>query len=95
MRRPLALLLATLMAVIGTAIASVGLVLDIFGAVLLYKYGLPAPVNRGGVGYFLLEQVDELEAEKARKFERYSRAGLALLVAGFVLQLVSNFVPAQ
>jgi hypothetical protein len=78
------------MAVIGTVLASFGLILDIVGAFLLYKYGLPARVNRGGVQPFILEQVDELEAQKALQFERNGRWGLALLIAGFGFQLVGN-----
>jgi hypothetical protein len=57
------------------AIASVGLALDILGAVLLWKYGLPEHINRNGHQYWILEQVDEAEAEKAKRYDVYSKAG--------------------
>jgi hypothetical protein len=80
-------------AVIGTVISSVGLVFDIVGALLLWKYGLPAPINRGGVQHLILEQIDEVEAETTRKFDRNSRWGLGLLILGFALQFAGNIIP--
>lgn len=76
----------------GTTLSSGGLVLDIAGALALWKYGLPAPVNRGGVQHLILEQIDEVEAATARRFERRSRWGLVLLGLGFVLQFAGNLV---
>ncbi len=70
---------------------SSGLVLDICGAVLLFKYGLPAEISRTGATYIITEQSDEAEVKKARKYDRLGRLGLALLVGGFVLQLASDF----
>lgn len=75
-----------------TWINSVGLVLDICGAVLLWKYGLPEAISREGHQYIVLEQKDEAEAEKAKAYDFWSKLGLGLLIFGFVLQLVSNFI---
>jgi hypothetical protein len=71
---------------------SVGLVCDIVGAVLIWRYGLPETITRSGTVYLVTEETDEAEKAKARRYDRTARCGIALLVGGFVLQLVSNFL---
>ena len=71
---------------------SVGLVLDIIGAGLLWKFGLPAEISRTGAITRVTEGTDLAEAAKARKYDRVSWWAFLTLVAGFTLQLVSNFV---
>ncbi len=75
-----------------TIVNSIGLVFDIMGALLLWKYGLPEPISREGHVHLVLEQVDEDEKAKAKKYDRWSYGGLILLILGFGLQLVSNFL---
>lgn len=73
-------------------INSLGLALDIAGVVLLYRFGLPADVHEGG-GMQVLWPAGEDQARNARRYRRtrtLSRFGLALLVAGFGLQIVGN-----
>jgi hypothetical protein len=77
---------------LGTLINSAGLLLDIVGALILWKYGLPADVNRAGASALLLESVDDEEIARGKRYDQLSRVGLALLVLGFALQLVSNHV---
>jgi hypothetical protein len=62
---------------------SIGLVLDIGGAVLLWMYGLPR------IGNYLTFNRKE---EDTARYERRGRYGLAALIMGFVLQLASNFI---
>jgi hypothetical protein len=58
------------MEILGVAIAasklvnSVGLALDIAGALLLFKFGLPEEISRSGHGALLVEQVDEAEVAR-------------------------------
>lgn len=73
-------------------INSVGLVLDVVGAGLIWKFGLPAEISRTGAIHRVLEGRDEAEAAKARVYDLVSWWAFLLLVAGFVLQLLSNFV---
>ncbi len=40
---------------------SLGLVLDIFGVILLFKFGLPESISREGHDYLITEQVNEEE----------------------------------
>jgi hypothetical protein len=69
---------------------SIGLVFDIIGAVLLWYYGLPANISRGGVQGLALEQPDASEAAKADRYDYIGKGGLILLIIGFVFQLISN-----
>lgn len=77
---------------LATIVNSIGLVLDIAGALLLWKYGLPESISREGHVHLVLEKNNEEEKAKAKKYDRWSRLGLFLLVSGFFLQLVSNFL---
>ena len=77
---------------IANCINSVGLFFDIVGAVLLWRYGLPEEISRSGASYLALETNDKTEATKANRYDRVAQWGMALLVLGFLLQLVSNFL---
>ncbi len=71
---------------------SIGLILDIVGVVMIWRYGLGEPLSREGKTYLITGQIDESEKAKAKWFDRLSKTGLALILGGFLLQLVSNFV---
>ena len=71
---------------------SAGLILDIVGAVLVWRYGLPDAISRTGAIHLILEQTDEVEMAKAKRHDTIARCGIGLLIAGFGLQLVSNFL---
>jgi len=73
---------------------SIGLICDVMGALFVWKYGLPEAMSRTGAIYLIAEQSDEDEITKAKKFDRWARLGIGLLVFGFVLQFVSNFIPS-
>jgi hypothetical protein len=73
---------------------SLGLVCDVIGALLIWKYGLPESISRTGVIHIIAEQSDDDEIAKAKRFDYWARLGIGLLVFGFILQLVSNFIPA-
>lgn len=68
-----------------------GLVFDVIGAIMLFRYGLPAEINRTGAQHLILEQEDPAEKALARRYDRWGRVGLALLILGFVLQLVGSW----
>ena len=69
-----------------------GLVLDIAGAILLWKYGLPESISREGTITLSIGQVDEAEVAKAKTYDCWSKLGLTLLILGFIFQLISNFI---
>lgn len=68
---------------------SLGLVLDIAGAVMLWRYGLPEAVSREGFNYLVLERQDEAEKRKAERYDKWARIALSLIVTGFALQLIA------
>lgn len=71
---------------------SIGLALDIAGALLLWKFGLPESINRKGVSFLALESTDEKEIKKAKKYDKLGILAVLLLVLGFILQLISNYI---
>ena len=68
-----------------------GLVLDIAGVILLYKYGLPAEVRRSGI-QLIGWGLDEEEIKEAKRYDRISLGAICLLVVGFGLQIVSTWL---
>ena len=72
-------------------IGSSGLFLDIIGVSLLFRFGLPPVVSKTGDIIYSIG-VNEKEIQKARRYDRLSRAALYCLAVGFVLQIVSNFL---
>lgn len=56
---------------------SLGLFLDILGVILLFRFGLPQDVRRGGESFSRTEGVDQREAAKAKRYDRMSYGALA------------------
>ena len=73
-------------------INSVGLALDIGGVILLFIYGLPEPISETGAVHLIVETPSKEEADKWKRYKKKSYLGLVLLVLGFSLQLVSNWL---
>ena len=71
---------------------SLGLILDIAGVLLLWKYGLPESIDRTGEVHLVTEEVDQEEKLKAAKYDVLAKVALSLVIAGFLLQLASNFI---
>lgn len=69
---------------------TIGLVLDIAGVIGLFFFGLPPKINTAG--YFIGFDPVESELRKEKWFTRFSWASLGLLVAGFALQIWSNWL---
>jgi hypothetical protein len=61
-----------------TLVNSAGLLSDIAGAIILWRYGLPPDVRRSGASYLLLEQTDEREKAKAMRYGKLAHLGLGL-----------------
>lgn len=77
------------------AFSTIGLTLDIVGAVLLFTYGPPPGVLSKEAGTVLLWGIDNREQEQ-RKIDRHiviGRAAIGLIVVGFMLQLIAQFLP--
>lgn len=74
------------------ALTSVGLAMDLAGALLLWRFGLPKALRWDGAISLICEQRDEAEVVKARLYDRWATAALCLISTGFVLQLLATFL---
>lgn len=69
-----------------TILASLGLVLDIVGAILLFIYWLPKKIDYGGI--------DQRQKPASVQTHAGAKLGLGLLMIGFTLQLAGNLCGA-
>jgi hypothetical protein len=79
--------------VLATTLNAIGLVCNIVGAGLLFRYGVPAhrPVEDAGKGFLLLEEEDHDQARGMFRAVEISRWAMLLLVVGFIIQFVALF----
>jgi len=75
-----------------TVVNSLGLILDIAGALLLLRFGLPPRIDPEGHIHLILEQIDESEIALGRRYLRWSKIAVVLLILGFIGQLISNYL---
>ena len=75
-------------------INTLGLSLDIIGALLIWKYGLPTELPTSGhVGKIMgIPIKGKVDPKQKKEYERMSTAGILLLILGFALQLISNWL---
>ncbi len=71
---------------------SIGLALNITGALLLWKFGLPESIDKKGMSFIALESTDEKEIIKAKKYDKLGILAVLLLVLGFIIQLIGNYI---
>ena len=73
-------------------ISTVGLSMNLISAIMLWRYGLPKQINRSGsIG--LQVKIDESMKKKAERYDLYSKIAIALMILGFLLQLVAIYFP--
>ena len=72
--------------------STIGLTLDIIGVVMLFRHGLLENVSRKGHSRILLEATVQHEIDKARECDRLARMALALIVIGFTIQILGNWI---
>ena len=77
--RPLEIIMQTL-----------GLILDIAGVALLWRYGLPPDIHREGRMVYASPNVNIGEVNKAKLYDLLSNLAMFLLITGFFLQIVSS-----
>ncbi|AUH74262.1 hypothetical protein [Legionella sainthelensi] len=58
------------------------------GTVLIYCYGIPNQIDTGGKITLVLEQEDEEEKIKIKKFRRYANTGLLFIALSFLIQVL-------
>lgn len=77
--------------VLNIQLGDIGLVIDLFGAVILFFFGLAPLLSKDGSMSLSTGNSDYLK-RKANRYETLSRLGVLLVFIGFILQLLSNHV---
>jgi hypothetical protein len=66
----------------------VGLVASLFGVILLFRYGMPYRVRTKGETYLVLNgPLNQEEIKADRRFDRWGKLGLILIVLGTIAQI--------
>ena len=73
-------------------LALAGLLMTALGAWLLWKFGLPASLDRKGHIHFVAEGEDENEKKEAKRYDRIAGGGFLLIIVGSLLQGVALYI---
>ena len=73
-------------------INTIGLIFDIIGVLMLFKYGLPSELSKEGTVFMAFQKNDEGEKRKWKKYHFWSKVGLLSILIGFLFQIVSNYL---
>jgi hypothetical protein len=74
-------------------INSIGLALVFAGCMLLAYFGLPPDFDPTGARHLIMEDLDEVEIAKGKRYRRLGRIGVTLIAFGSVVQFVGIWVP--
>lgn len=74
------------------ALNSLGLLSDIIGVILIFKFALQPKVNSSEIVNIVTEDSSISTDEEIALYDKRARLGIRLVVAGFVLQFLSNFI---
>lgn len=69
-------------------LSAIGVTANFSGGILLWVYGIPNKVNRDGHITLRIRQTSEEMIRRARFYALMSNLGLALIIAGFIIQLL-------
>jgi hypothetical protein len=67
----------------------IGLVLNLAGVLILFRYGMPFHVPTGGAVAYVTEEPDQAEIALEHRYTVYGYIGLACLIVGTILQMVA------
>lgn len=87
---------------VGNFVISFGLVMDIVGAILIYRFAIISggDVDYGGLPLDAIVEPDENDEEDVANMDRmkkrklWSKRGVILLGSGFLLQIIGTWMPA-
>jgi hypothetical protein len=68
-----------------------GVLVSLFGFLILFRYGMPFRVRSEGVTYLITEGVDEKEKQIDRRYEVFGYAGLLLALIGGLMQAYGSW----
>jgi hypothetical protein len=67
-----------------------GLLMNLIGVILLFRYGMPYRVRSGGNAFYVSSHSDQAEVAAERLYERLGLSGLILIVLGTAAQIGAN-----
>lgn len=67
----------------------IGIFLNMFGVLILFYYGMPFRVPKGGKGYLMLEQEYPAEKQIDANYQSKGYIGLVFVIAGSAMQAVA------
>jgi hypothetical protein len=73
------------------ALNIIGLVLNLVGVIILFRYGMPFHVPTGGAIHLVAEQVDAAEKALESWYEIFGYLGLLAIVVGTGMQVVGAY----
>jgi hypothetical protein len=71
----------------------IGLVLNLIGVIILFRYGMPYRVRTGGAQYLLLERKDEGAKVLEVEYDNFGLLGLGAVLIGTAFQIIGSVVP--
>ena len=71
---------------------AIGLISDIAGVILVWKFGIPEVSDRSGRTVLGIAWQSPEEAKQIQRYLFWSRIGLIAIIAGFGFQLLSDFI---
>ena len=70
----------------------VGLMLVFVGVIILFRYGMPYRLRRGGASYILREKVDKDDLKQEKFYDFLGWIGLILISAGTLAQIRASLM---
>jgi hypothetical protein len=75
-----------------TCLNIAGLVMNLIGVILLFRYGMPFRVRTEGASYQLREEVDQTAIAAERRYGVLGWVGLVLIVIGTGAQIAASLI---
>ena len=75
------------------ALNAFGLLANLSGVLLLFRYGMPYRVSTGGSSIYVSSSTDPHELAMEQRYKRLGLLGLVLIVLGTIAQIAAVFLP--
>ncbi len=72
---------------------TIGLSLVLVGLALLYYFGLPPSVDPTGAVRIIVENTEDEEIAKVKRYRLWSQTSIILIAVGLLFQLWATWVP--
>jgi hypothetical protein len=69
-----------------------GLIIALFGILILFRYGMPFHVPSGGATHIIGRNVDQKEIALEKRYTIYGYFGLAFIIIGTAAQIYASWL---